>query len=469
MTELKKAKNLKSISLAQIKSSTPDNCHELINAISIAVDKKELASKCSIVSIKHFIEVKAIIKNKTAKVKLEKKEKPGCKLKKSNEPKELQFFSYEKLKKAAKLNNGVYRGKLYATIETYTCDTKVNCPDCNGTSICHRCNGDKQIACTLCCGSTECTKCEGSGKYTCRNCNGNGYCTECDEGWITCDECFNGTYICSDCCGSGNYIDSTCNKCGGNGEYRYGVKCRTCHGTGRYVVKCRRCNGEGSINCDNCAGKGGWYCKECHGTGNCSHCRGNGYFTCKACEGTGTCEKCHGKGKIWCLECHGKGKCFRCKGDKIITCPRCRGLGEFQSFTEYSLIEKENEKHFFSIPIALKYYNQVSGNICYDGVIYDFFAKKASILNNTEAENSLNGIHSETLKKWLSLDSNSTFRKGEVSDDYLNTYVEIYNIPVTKIVIRRRSRNYSIWVIGDKSLVFYDSLPILGFWGFFFD
>lgn len=469
MNKLTKAQDLKYISLAKIKSSTTNNCKELINAISVAVNKK-LASNCSVVSIQHSVEVKAIIKNKTAKVQIENKEEPGSNLIKTNEPKELHYFSYENLKKAAKLNNGVYRGKLYATIETNTCNPKIDCPDCNGLGICSHCDGNKQVTCIICDGKTECISCEGTGRYTCKNCRGEGSCPKCDHGWVTCNECEgDGTDTCEDCGGSGNYIDSFCNHCDGSGEYRPGVTCHTCNGTGRYVVECRKCHGEGTVDCDNCDGEGGWNCNKCNGSGKCSNCKGDGTVTCKACKGSGTCGKCRGKGKIWCPECHGKGICFNCKGDKLIICPRCNGLGNFQSFTEYSFTEKENEKQLFSFPIPQIYYSQVYGNLCYDGIIYDFFAKKTSVLNNVAAENSLNGIHSKTLKKWLSLDSISIFGNVNITDDYLNTYVEIYNIPVTKVVIKQKSTTYPIWIIGEKLLVFYENLPRLGFWGIFLD
>ena len=459
MKKLKKSRDLKSIDLSTIKSSTINNCKELISAVSESV-KKDLASMCSVVSIQHSIEVKAIIKNKTSKVKLQKKELAGNMLEPRNEPKELKFFSYDQLKKTAKFNKGIYRGKLYGTIESYTCNTTCKCPKCEGTGLCNNCDGEKQITCTLCNGTTKCISCSGSGRYTCKNCDGDGICPKCDEGWIECGDCSgSGTESCPDCCGTGFFVNECCNKCNGSGEYRYGVKCKFCNGTGRYTVECRKCDGNGEINCDNCDGNGGWNCTECHGSGTCSHCHGDGNFHCKACDGTGFCGKCKGKGKIWCPECQGKGKCFNCKGDKVISCPRCKGSGKYQTYTEYSFREEKSTKELFSFPIDEQYYSECTGELCYKGIVYDFFGKKASIFDYDKAINSLEGCHSEILGKWLSLDNNASFTSDSISDDYLYTYVEIYKVPVTKVEISKKSKNYNIWIVGNGLSVYYDKLP----------
>ena len=484
MNYLNKAKDLAGISIDSVNSSTNSSCKELILAISASVDKN--LNYCDVVSISHSDEVKAIIKNKTSKVALKKKENPGNDLSRRDEPKELHLFSYDQLKKAAKLNNGIYRGKLYGTIESFSCPIKVNCPDCSGSGICNRCDGEKQVRCTVCDGNLECVSCDGTGKYTCTNCEGDGICPDCNDGWVECEDCNgegtvccpecngDGTVYCPDCNGSGNYIDEPCNKCGGSGYYRGDTECRACGGTGRYVVECRRCDGDGTIDCDNCDGDGtvdcdncdgdgGWDCKSCHGSGKCSHCRGKGFFICKACGGSGECGKCKGKGKIWCPDCYGKGKCFNCKGDKLVTCNRCNGTGKYQSYIEYSFTDGETTDELFSLPIDKKDISSISGELCYKDVIYDFFAKRANIYNPDSAVNSLNGSHIEILKSWLSLEHNSPFSKGIITNDFLNTYVEIYKIPVTKVVLRHKSNNFSFWIVGYNLSVFYENLPNFGF------
>ena len=460
MPTFHKSNDLTTISLSKLKIFTVENSKELINAIGKVIDKK-LTSSCSVISIIHDVEIKAIIRNTTSKMHLENLEKPGNTLIYKDEPKELQMFSYEQLKKKSKLISGIYQGKLYGTIELYSCDKKINCPDCEGSGICNNCNGDKQVTCTVCAGDLRCVSCDGTGRYTCTNCDGNGDCTDCDGGWVTCGYCYGDGHVsCSDCNGSGNYIDEFCRDCGGSGFY-YNKTCRTCGGSGRFIKKCRRCGGNGRIECDNCDGDGGWNCEECHGTGKCSHCHGKGGFICKSCGGSGSCGKCKGKGKIWCPDCHGKGKCFNCKGDKLITCPRCNGLGEFQSYTQYSMLESHSVRDLCSIPIEKNYISSINGDSCYNGVVYEFFAKKASAYNLEDIEKSVPTEHLTTIKKWFALEVNSTFSSDKVNDDYLYTSAEVFKIPVTKVVLKCNSTEYKIWIVGNNKTIFYDNLPSL--------
>ena len=257
MAYLQKSNSISQLSLAKIRSYMAGNSKELIDAIGKVVNKN-LVSSCSVISIVHTWEVKTKITERTSKVILEQKEKPGESLVHKDEPKDLHEFSYEDLKAYGVKANGVYSGILCGTIEDHPCETKIECPSCNGTGICRTCEGKKQITCPVCEGGKECISCNGTGTYTCENCEGDGECPECDNGWYTCDECYGeGKVTCPDCGGSGNYIDETCNSCGGSGYYGNN-ECRTCHGTGRFVRECRRCDGEGTIDCENCNGDGGW-------------------------------------------------------------------------------------------------------------------------------------------------------------------------------------------------------------------
>lgn len=178
---MQKAGKIEKLSLEDIRSTTKDNCIKLIDAIGAVVDRN-LGMSCSVVSVNHSYEYKILITNKTSSVQLETKEKPGNTLRKTNEPTELHFFTYEKLKESAKLNHGKYRGKLYGTIELSKCDKTISCPDCDGTGICSSCDGEKQIVCTVCNGDKECISCNGTGTYTCTNCDGDGDCPECNDG-----------------------------------------------------------------------------------------------------------------------------------------------------------------------------------------------------------------------------------------------------------------------------------------------
>ena len=57
------------------------------------------------------------------------------------------------------------------------------------------------------------------------------------------------------------------------------------------------------------------------------------------------------------------------------------------------------------------------------------------------------------------VEKNSTFTKDKIGKDYLNTKAELTKLPVSKIVLRCNSTNYSIWVVGKNKVIFYDDLP----------
>lgn len=459
---MQKSGSIKNLSLESIRSTTNNNCAQLVDAISSVVDCN-LGKSSTVVSIFHRYEYKANVSHKASDICLDKKEVPGKTLEKKDEPTELHLFTYERLKKTAIAEgNRTYRGKLYGTIELCSCDKKANCTECEGTGICSSCEGEKQIECPVCEGDKECISCNGTGIYTCTNCEGSGVCPECDNGWYTCDDCYgDGTISCPDCNGSGNFIDTTCNKCDGSGYYDYwnNKQCRACGGTGRYVVECRRCKGHGTTKCDSCDGDGGWDCKKCHGSGKCSHCHGDGGFTCKACDGSGTCGKCKGKGKIWCPACHGKGKCFDCKGEKLVTCPRCNGLGEYQTYTEYSLSDLEFNREYCSLSIDKDDIQHITGDLVYKDYIYEFFAGQKKLFDDQTILKHVADNRIDVVKKWISLKDESFFVQVRLEKDYIKTSVELVKIPVTIILLRCNSENYPIWIVGNNKVIFYDQLP----------
>lgn len=461
MPNLHKSNELKLISLAKVRCSSAKDSKELISAIGKAVGKN-LVSSCTVTSVSHAYEVRAKIIEKRSTVRLNMKELPGNTLVYKDEPIELYKFSFDLLKKLGKRQGNVYTGILHGTIQLHKCEKEIECPSCSGTGICSSCEGNKQVTCPVCEGNKECISCGGTGKYTCENCEGDGICPECDDGWYTCEWCYgSGTITCPDCGGSGNFIDETCNKCGGSG-YFGNQECRVCNGTGRFVRECRKCDGKGNIDCDNCDGEGGWTCKECHGSGKCSHCHGKGCHKCKACDGTGKCGKCKGKGKIWCPDCHGKGVCFECKGEKKVTCPRCDGLGEYQSYTEYSIDEERvYVTDRCSIPIEKEDITTISGDMCFNDVVYDFFAKKSNIFNIDSVEKSLTGVNVNPIKEWFSLDNYPSFKK-DVADDYMNISAEVYKFPISKIVLNCNSKDYCVYVVGNNLTVYYQGLPSWG-------
>ena len=453
------------ISLENLREITVDSSNNtnILDAIRKALNSNLWG--CSINSISHTYELKAKITNKTSEVELTEKEKSGDTLKRTNEPSQLQYFTYEQLKKSATFRKGKYRGKLYGTVKLFSCNRLVDCEKCGGTGVCDSCNGSKQVVCPVCDGDKECVSCGGSGRYTCENCGGDGVCPECEEGWISCDDCGgDGTMCCPDCDGSGEY-NVMCKKCDGTGTYlRTNKKCRACDGSGRFIRECNRCGGDGTVDCDNCDGDGGWDCNDCDGTGECFHCGGEGDFRCKACSGSGNCGKCKGKGKIWCPDCDGKGICFDCRGEKLVTCPRCNGSGKFQKYKEYTFSDGHSVRELISLSIEESEVSSITGDVCYSGEIYDFFAGRASVYNPEEVLNVVSEEYRSKVETWISIENNST--RGNIGMDYLNTHVELYKIPVSKFVLSYCNISFTILIVGNERNVYYDELPISGIFSF---
>lgn len=454
---LKKSKKLTGLSLSELNGVKIKDSKKLIKEISNVL-YIDLSGSCTVESILHYQELKAQIQNIKSKVALNNLVKPGTSLVYKNEPTELYKFTYKQLKYAANQKDNTFSGILSGTVKAHDCAKTVACPDCSGTGICHDCEGKKKVTCSVCDGDLECVACNGTGIYTCRNCDGDGECPDCDEGWVTCDDCDgDGTMDCPDCNGTGNYIDEECRKCGGSGWYTYDKECNACNGTGRYVVKCRRCRGTGEIRCSNCHGEGGWDCNSCGGDGVCSHCHGEGGFTCKACAGSGTCGKCRGTGQIKCPTCHGKGSCYNCKGKKEVTCPKCEGTGFFQSYTQYCLTESKSVKEFCSLDIAEKEISDIEGDVCYNDVLYSLFAKQAEVYDLQKLKECL-GDKNDMIDKWFALEKQG---KPE-NDDYLNTTVKVYCVPVTAVKLKCRGKSYNIYIVGNSRIIFYDDLPWFG-------
>lgn len=160
---------------------------------------------------------------------------------------------------------------LPGSIETYSCDPKQTCPQCDGSRYCSNCGGN---------GKETCRKCGGQGKTWCPTCGGNG----------------------------------NCPKCNGDKYFR----CGTCDGSG--VVP----NGPDSVQtCYHCHGEGKVKCNFCNGYGNCPTCDGHQKVTCS---------KCRGTRKQTCTSCSGSGQCATCSGNGIITCLRCQGTGNYQTY-----------------------------------------------------------------------------------------------------------------------------------------
>ena len=126
---------------------------------------------------------------------------------------------------------------------------------------------------------------------------------------------------------------------------------------------------------------------------------------------------------------------------------------------EYTFEENEMSKLFCSLPIGQNNIADIIGNICYEGVIYDFFAQKANIHNTTDVIKTLSGQQSDVLQQWIAIEKNSTFSKDTVNNDYLNTHIRLMKILVTKVVFNCNSSNFNVYIVGNSQIVFYDKLP----------
>ena len=95
---------------------------------------------------------------------------------------------------------------------------------------------------------------------------------------------------------------------------------------------CDNCAGDGIINCHECDGERRVECDECDGSGE---------------DGEGdTCDRCDGDGYVDCPVCDGEG---------YETCDDCSGEGTQESWSEYSL----EQKNYVSINKSLLNYLEV--------------------------------------------------------------------------------------------------------------
>ena len=485
---LHEANKMNTISIRSLRNYTTASCEPLVVEIGNALGVN-LKTYCKVKSLAHYYELKAIINNINSTISVKESEKAGNTLKWKNESQEISSFSSAQLKSNATqrctTKDGTeFNGILYGTIRSHECSPTETCHVCGGTGVCSTCNGSKRIVCPVCNGEIQCVTCEGTGIYTCKHCEGSGVCPDCGgEGSITCPDCDgdgiltcpdcdgDGSITCPDCGGTGNYIDEQCYKCGGTGYYTWEKKCNVCNGTGQYVVECRRCKGDGyikcrecggsgTVECERCDGEGIIKCRKCKGSGTCSHCHGEGGFKCKACGGTGVCGKCKGKGDIWCPDCQGAGICSTCEGEKLVKCTRCNGTGVYQTFMEYTLIEFSTERKLCSFPVTD--FDKISGDLCYNDIVYDFSANRANIYNLEHVVNYASGLCANELKEWLALDKNTVLINNNLANDYFQLNLELYRIPVTEIVFECNSKNYTVWIVGNNKILFYDKKPNWG-------
>lgn len=430
--------NLTQLNSTDVKTCSVRYSDYVMSALSKVLNMN-LLQYCDLKAITHTDEIVLNVSTAYSKVSLSDVEQPRSSLKWNDEPIELEDFSYTTLKNRASDYKGVLRGRFYGTIANHDCSTNMDCPRCDASGICKECSGNKKITCNVCHGTKECPACRGTGQYTCNSCSGSGDCPDCNgEGQFTCD----------DCGGSGEYV-AECRSCGGSGWYREGVTCNTCDGTGEYRAECWNCEGTGNVECESC-----------DGSGECSTCDGDGWVECNACAPNqpGVCGKCRGKGDIICRSCKGKGTCYKCRGNKSIICTRCEGSGVYQTFKGYELSETTNTSSSSTIKDADKI-DVITGETLYNGVVYDFFARKANVNDIDKISGVATSQFSEFIRQWLSLGDLAPSIADGSSNDYFKLHAKLIKCPCTRLDLTCRSNKFSIWILGDNNCIYYDSLP----------
>ena len=107
--------------------------------------------------------------------------------------------------------------------------------------------------------------------------------------------------------------------------------------------------------------------------------------------------------------------------------------------------------------IAEKEISDIEGDMCYNNVLYSLFAKQAEVYDLQNLKECL-GNNDEMIEEWFTLENQG---KPE-NDDYLNTTVKVYRIPVTAVKLKCRYKVYNIYILGNNRIVYYDDLPWFG-------
>lgn len=327
------------------------------------------------------------------------------------------------------------RGLLNGTIQNHECDPQEDCPECGGDGRCVECHGQGDVNCHICHGSGRCRDCDGRGKSRCDECGGSG----------------------------------RCRVCGGSGK----VNCPKCYGEGYHLVngvrmKCNKCGGAGASPCPECTGLGMKALRfgfgtsaRAHGSGKCQKCEGTGELTCKTCNGTGHCQSCGGSGRETCSHCGGDRKCPNCDGTGKVTCRRCKGSGWYQTFDiyetklyvkEWRYISAEHLKNGMNEAIKRPVYKDTYKKWKYrDTVEFDNYGdvRKKVDADFGEAE------PFNKFEKAYETVSNSS----KNLDTPYSKSLKIEKVPMTKVDFSMNNNNYSVYILGDNSVVMCDELP----------
>lgn len=333
---------------------------------------------------------------------------------------------------------------LLGTVQTHECDPLMDCPECNGTSICQDCHGKGDVQCHTCHGSGDCPDCHGRGRWRCDACGGTGNCRRCHG---------SGEILCPNCRGTGRFRKS-------DGEFK----------------QCDKCGGSGYIPCPDCCsgmqkavkvldsltfGAGKTYGK---GSGRCSQCGGSGEIVCDTCEGNGKCNTCHGNGRLTCENCNGSGICPNCNNGKV-TCKRCQGSGFYQTYMRYNTTLYAKGWKFSGSKEYKDIVGLATGVILHDGVIKTWSDAKTITSDNidtvnqkcSEALQEQSGLYDEFLSEYAKQD-----QLMEPNDNHDKPYAKVLKaqrVNVTKIQYVINDKDYELLLIGDNHIAAAKELP----------
>lgn len=332
-------------------------------------------------------------------------------------------------------NIGKNRGLLNGTIENHECDPQEDCPECRGDGRCVKCDGHGDVDCHVCHGSGRCRDCNGRGKERCDECGGNGRCRVCGG---------SGKVLCSKCHGEGKVWNGNqrweCSKCGGAGY----APCPECTGFGMKALRFgfgTSANAKGSGKCKKCEGTGELVCKTCHGTGDCQSCGGSGRETCSHCHGSGNCPKCNGTGKI--------------------TCRRCEGSGWYQTFNVYEAKSYVKKWHYISAEHLEEGMDMADKRPVYKDIYKKWkyrdtvdFDRYEDVRKKTDADFGTSESFNKFEKAYVQASDAS-----KTTDTPYSKSLKIGKVPVTKVDFMLNNNNYSLYILGDNSVVMCDNLP----------
>lgn len=330
---------------------------------------------------------------------------------------------------------GSNRGLLNGTIKNHECDPKEDCPECGGDGRCVECGGTGEVDCHVCRGSGECKDCHGEGKSRCAECGGSGRCRVCH--------------------GDGKVL---CTKCHGSGQVYY---------NDRYI-KCSKCGGAGLAPCPECTGLGMKALRlgfgtsaRAHGSGQCKKCEGTGKLTCKTCNGTGDCTSCKGSGKETCSHCHGDRKCPNCDGTGKVTCRRCEGSGWYQTFEVFNAKTYVKKWHYVSAEHLEEGMNKAVKRPVYKDLYKKWkyrdeleFDKYQEVRKKVDADFGI----AEPFNKFERA-YETAFNSSRNSDTPYSKSIEVGQVPVTKVDFSLNNNAYSVYILGDNSVVMCGDLP----------